>query len=83
MKYCGGTFSGHKSVICAEEITVVGHRCGYDGRKPEEARVKIVRNWGPCKDVSDVLSFLGTIGVCRVFIKDFMKKAEPLEKLKQ
>ena len=25
MKYCGGTFSRHKSVICAEEITVVGH----------------------------------------------------------
>ena len=70
MKYCGGTFSGHKSVICAEEITVVGHRCGYDGRKPEEARVKIVRNWGPCKDVSDVQSFLGTIRVCQVFIKE-------------
>ena len=32
MKYCGGTFSRHKSVICAEEITVVGHRCGYNGR---------------------------------------------------
>ena len=64
MKYCGGTFSRHKSVICAEEITVVGHRCSYDRRKPEEARVKIVRNWGPCKDVSDVQSFLGTIGVC-------------------
>ncbi len=44
MKYCGDTFSRHKSVIYAEEITVVGHRCGYDGRKPEEARVKVVRN---------------------------------------
>ena len=27
MKHVGGTFSGYKSVLCAEEITVVGHRC--------------------------------------------------------
>ena len=26
MKYCGGTFSGYKAILCAEEITVVGHR---------------------------------------------------------
>ncbi len=25
MKYSGGTFSGFKSVLCAAEITVVGH----------------------------------------------------------
>ena len=25
MKYCGGTFSGHKAMLCAAEITVVGH----------------------------------------------------------
>ena len=26
MKYCGGTFLGYKAILCAEEITVVGHR---------------------------------------------------------
>ena len=25
MKYSGGTFSGFKSILCAPEITVVGH----------------------------------------------------------
>src|SRR5271156_4191715 len=35
MKYCGGTFSGPKTTLCAKEITVVGHRCTYDGRLPE------------------------------------------------
>ena len=34
MKYCGGTFSGKKSIICAEEFVVVGHLCTYEGRKP-------------------------------------------------
>ena len=64
MKYCGGTFSGFKSVLCVEEITVIGHQCTYEGRRPEEQRVKVVRDWGLCKDVSDIRAFLGTVGVC-------------------
>ena len=31
MKYSGGTFSGYKSLLCAAEITVLGHRCTIDG----------------------------------------------------
>jgi len=54
MKYAGGTFSGLKSTICAAEITVVGHLCTYEGRKPETDRVKVIDNWGPCKNLHDV-----------------------------
>jgi hypothetical protein len=81
MKYAGGTFSGHKSTICAAEITVVGHLCTYEGRKPETARVKVIDNWGPCKNLHDVRAFLGTVGVCRMFIENFAKKAEPINDL--
>ena len=77
MKYCGGTFSGYKAILCAEEITVVGHRCTPDGRLPDESRVEKVLNWGPCIDVSDVRAFLGTIGVCRMFIRNFAHRANP------
>jgi len=42
MKYAGGTFSGFKSVICVAEITVVGHLCTYEGRKPETERMKVI-----------------------------------------
>ena len=31
MKYSGGTFSGYKSILCASEITVLGHRCTING----------------------------------------------------
>ena len=31
--------------------------------------------------MTDVQMFLGTIGICRIFIKDFAKLAEPLNKL--
>src|SRR5271154_2688597 len=81
MKYCGGTFSGHKTTLCAEEITVVGHRCTIDGRKPETDRVGVIERWPPCKNLTDVRMFLGTVGVCRVFIKDFARIAGPLNNL--
>lgn len=83
MKYSGGTFSGPKAYICRDEFMVVGHRCTYEGRKPETDKAGVIARWGPCKDLHDVRSFLGTVGVCRAFIKDFAKLAEPLEKLKR
>ncbi|KAH9973653.1 hypothetical protein BJV77DRAFT_957760, partial [Russula vinacea] len=62
VKYCGGTFSGPKSVLCAEEIIAVGHRCTPQGRLPDPKYVDKITKWGPCKDVSEVRAFLGTIG---------------------
>ncbi|KAJ3499308.1 hypothetical protein NLJ89_g10112 [Agrocybe chaxingu] len=81
MKYCGGTFSGLKSVLCAPEITVLGHRCTYQGRLPDLKRVAVISNWGPCENLSDVRSFLRTIGVCRLFIRNFAHRAHALTKL--
>ena len=81
MKYAGGTFSGVKSTLCAPEITVLGHRCTMDGRLPDQSRVAKLLNWGPCKDLSDVRAFLGTIGVCRLFIRNFSHRAHHLVKL--
>jgi hypothetical protein len=81
MKYSGGTFSGFKSVLCSEEIVVVGHRCTYEGRKPSTERVGVIERWGPCIDVSGVRSFMGTVGVMRNFIKNFSTIALPLVRL--
>lgn len=81
MKYCGGTFSGPKTVLCAAEITVVGHCCTIDGRLPDVDRVGVIEQWGICKNVSEVRMFLGTIGVCQAFIRDFAKLAGPLNNL--
>ena len=80
-KYCGGTYSGPKTVLCAEEITVVGHRCTPRGRLPDPSRVDKIANWGPCKDLSEVRAFLGTVGVCRIFIPNFAKRANALVNL--
>lgn len=81
MKYSGGTFSGFKSILCAPEITVLGHRCTSDGWLPDLKRVAVIANWGPCCDVSDIRSFLGTMGVCCIFIENFAHRAHHISKL--
>ena len=81
MRYAGGTFSGYKSLLCAEEITVVGHLCTYEGRKPSVDKLWTIANWGPCKNIGDVRSFLGTVGLLRIYIQDYARKAEGLQKL--
>ncbi|KAJ3711436.1 hypothetical protein DFJ43DRAFT_1008919, partial [Lentinula guzmanii] len=62
VKYCGGTFSGHKAVICASEFKVVGYRCTYEGRIVDPDLMGVIDRWGPCKNIGDVRSFLGTTG---------------------
>jgi hypothetical protein len=80
-KYCGGTYSGFKSTLCAEEIVAVGHRCTPQGRLPDPKYIDKISNWGPCKNLSDVRAFLGTVGVCRMFIMNFAKRANSLVNL--
>ena len=74
---------GYKVTLCAEEITVVGHCCTIDGRLPDESHIEKIVNWGPCKDISDVCAFLGTIGVARMFICNFAHRAHFLTILTQ
>ena len=78
MKYCGGAFSGKKSLLCAWEITIVRHICTLEGCMPNPSRVDKIINWGPCKDLSEVWAFLGTMGVVQVFIQDFAHLTHPL-----
>src|SRR5437016_13855014 len=64
MKYCGGTFSGYKTILCAEEITVVGHRCTMKGRMPETDRIGVIERYGALNTQTDVRNFIGVLGVC-------------------
>ena len=81
MKYCGGTFSGYKSKLCAPKIIVTGHWCTFEGWLPKQDCVIKVTSWGPCEDLTDVCTFVGTIRVCRMFIRNFAHQAHHLVKL--
>lgn len=81
MKYCGGTFSGKKTVICAESIQVLGHECDYEGRKPTEDTIGVIMRWTACNNISDVRSFLGTTGILRSYIPSYGIRARGLQQL--
>jgi hypothetical protein len=78
MKYCGGTFSGHKLQLCVEKFWVLRHCCTFEGRIADESRVVAIKNWGPCTMLSEVRAFLGTVGVLRIFIRNFAHRAHHL-----
>ena len=60
------------------EITVLGHICNFEGRTADPAHINVIRKWGPCQTLPEVKAFLGTIGVCRIFIRNFTQCASPL-----
>jgi hypothetical protein len=48
VKYCSGTFSRYKSLLCAEEIMAVSHRCMLQGHLLDQMQVAKISKWGPC-----------------------------------
>jgi RNase H-like domain found in reverse transcriptase len=81
MKYSGGTFSGFKAILCAQEFNVVGHRCTPRGRILDDSFIAKISVWGPCRDLSDVHAFLGTVGVLHIFIRNLSHRAHALTML--
>ena len=81
MKYCGGTFSGKKTLVCSDAIEVLGHKCDYEGRKPTDDRISTIMDWNICRHQSDVRSFLGITGVLRSYIPNYGLRAHELNHL--
>lgn len=81
IKYVGGTVSAKKFVVAAPSIVVVGHKVSFEGRIPDESKVQKIRDWPYCTNVTEVRGFLGLCSYCRIFIKDFAKRARPLIEL--
>lgn len=74
----GVTASGPKAGIARPTALIVGHRCTYEGRIPDDSKVKKIVDWPECRNVTEVRGFLGTASVLRIFIKDFARIARPL-----
>jgi len=61
IKYAKGTFSGPKTKICNDHITIVEFDCSYKGRKLTRDAIGKIMQWGPCKNTTDVRAFSGTV----------------------
>ena len=76
--HAGATVSAKKIFVAVPEVIILGHKCTYEGRVPDDSKVAKVRTWLPCKTITDVRAFLGTAGTMRIWIKDFSALAKPL-----
>ena len=76
--HTGAAVSAKKIFLEVPEVIVLGYKCTYEGRIPDDSKVAKVRTWPSCKTVSDVRAFLGPAGTMRIWIKDFSSIARPL-----
>ena len=67
-----------KCFFFREEIEYLGHVVSCKGISTNPKKVEAVTKWPTPKTVYDVRSFLGFVGYCRRFIKDFSKLSKPI-----
>ena len=60
------------------EVILLGHVLSTKGILPIPDKVKVILNWLPPKNTTQLKSFLGAIGYYRKFIKNFSQIANPL-----
>lgn len=79
---CAGvTISAKKISLCVPQISILGHTCNENGRIPDNSHVQKVVEWPPCRNLTEVRGFLGVCNLCRIFIRDYAKIANPLTQL--
>jgi len=78
MKYARETFSGPKTKICKDHITIVGFNCSYKERKSMRDAIGKIMHWRPYEDTTNVRAFLGMVVQYRNHILNFVTVASPL-----
>src|SRR5258708_8840883 len=78
LSHAGATVSAPKLFLAAPEFVILGHKCNYEGRIPEDSKTAKIRTWPACKNVTDVRAFLGTAGTMRIWIRNYSAIARPL-----
>ena len=79
--HAGATISAPKLFICIPEVVILGHKCTYDGRLPDDLKVAKIRNWAACENPTEVRAFLGTCGTMSIWIPHYSELTHPLNDL--
>ncbi|TFY51017.1 hypothetical protein EVG20_g11208 [Dentipellis fragilis] len=79
--HAGAMISAKKLFVCVPEVLVLGQKCTYDGRLPDDSKIAKIHSWPTCRSVTEVRAFLGTAGTMRAWIADFSAIAHPLVNL--
>jgi len=75
------TLSIEKSKFGTNEILVVGHQCGWYGRKPNLEKVDAIGKMKACSSTTEVRRFLGACVFYQIWIPHFAHISEALYKL--
>jgi len=70
-----------KCSLFQRHVEFLGHLVSGDGIAMQPDKIKAIRTWPECRNVTEVRAFLGTCGYYRRFIKDFSVIASPLYEL--
>src|SRR6266850_5159197 len=74
----GTTVSTKKLFIAIPEVVILGHKCNYEGRIPDDSKMAKVHDWPECWNITDVCTFLGLTSYMRIWIKNYSSIAHPL-----
>jgi hypothetical protein len=64
-----------------KEVSFLGHIISEGEISVDPSKVKDVLSWKTPQNVFDIRSFLGLVGYCRRFIKEFSKISKPMTEL--
>ena len=60
------------------QVDFLGHVISEDGISVQESKIDAIKDWPPCRTLTELRAFLGTSGYYRRFVKDFSSIAAPL-----
>ena len=64
-------------------MSFFGHIVSNEGIRVDPKKIKVVVEWKPLRNVTEVRSFLGLVGYYRRFVKGFFMAAAPMTRLLQ
>jgi len=70
-----------KCEFLRREVSYLGHGIGQTGIRPDERRIKAVKDYPKPRTTPELKAFLGLAGYYRRFIPNFSKIAKPLTRL--
>ncbi len=77
----GLKLNGEKTIWGADSVQYLGYTMTEEGISPSTCKLKALRDYEPPRTPREVMQFLGLANYFRFMIKDFSKKAAPLNRL--
>jgi len=70
-----------KCSLCQRSVEFLGHVVAEKGITMQDEKISAIRDWPPCRTITEVRAFMGLSGYYRRFVKNFSVIASPLYSL--